>query len=118
MEMSVLQLNLQMLISMRRQLRGNDGYVARFNGKFRRRFLRVRNRWRKALHKISAGSEEEKAAQLTEYKGFGRYDLAFWEDCTIQILENNSVTVTRRKMHDRDRTELRRELNDRVEKME
>jgi hypothetical protein len=71
-KMRVLQLNLQMLISMRRQLRGEDVCVARFNGKFKRGFLRVRNRWRKALHEICAGSEEEKAAQLAKYKWFGQ----------------------------------------------
>ena len=42
-KMIVLQLNLQML-SMRWQLRGEDGCVARFNGKFKRGFLRVRNK--------------------------------------------------------------------------
>jgi hypothetical protein len=78
-KMRVLQLNLQMLISMRRQLRGEDGCVATFNGKFKRGFKRIRNRWRSALHGICAGSEEEKAAQLAEYKGYGRYAFAFWE---------------------------------------
>ena len=55
---------------------------------------------------------------MAEYKGFGRYSFAFWEDCTIQVLEDNidiAVTVTRRKMHGRD---CRRELNDRVKKIE
>ena len=110
-----------MLISMRRQLRGEDGCVARFNGKFKRSFNQVRNRWRKALHGICVGSKEDRAAQLVEYKGFGRYAFAFWEDCTIQMLEENidtAVTATRRKMHGRDRTEFRRELNDRVKRME
>ena len=71
-KMRVLQLNLQMLISLRRQLRGEDGCVAIFNCKFKLGFLRVRNRWRKALHGICAGGDEEKAAHLAEYKGFGR----------------------------------------------
>jgi hypothetical protein len=57
------------------QLRGEDGCVATFNGKFKRGFKRIRNRWRRALHGICAGSEEKKAAQL-EYKGYGTLTFA------------------------------------------
>ena len=34
---------------------------------------------------------------MAVYKGFGQYAFAFWEDCTLQILEENidiAVTVT------------------------
>ena len=85
-KMRVLQFNLQMLISMRRQLRGKDNCGARFNDKFKREFLRVRNRWRKMLHGTCGGSKEEKVAQLTEYKELSRYAFAFWEMYDPEIL--------------------------------
>jgi hypothetical protein len=110
-------LHLQMLICMRWQLRGEDGCVSRYNGKFKR----ICNRLRKAMHGICSFSEEEKATQLTDYKGFGRNAFVFRKDSTIQILEDNidiAVIVTRRKTHGRDRTDLRRELNYKIKKME
>ena len=61
-KMRVLQLNMQMLISIRRRLRGEDGCVAKLNGKFKQGLKRVCNRWGKALHGICTGSNDEKAA--------------------------------------------------------
>ena len=31
-------------------------------------------------HCIESGSDEKKAAQMAEYKGFRQYAFAFWED--------------------------------------
>ena len=100
-----------MLISMRRQLRGKDGCVVRFNGNFKRGIKRVRNRWRTALRAVCTGSDADIATQLAEFKGYGMYSFAVWEDCTLQSIEENidvAIAATRRKMHGRDRTELRR----------